>query len=534
MKLVSFLPAATIIAFASSFCCVFLVSAEERAATASSGLRRAAAAVAPPVDNSSKVVFQFQYWNDEEYSRWEEYVEEKYPQLSSSSSSSSPRTNHDGHDRRQLAGTIIDDSLIPFNNTAAFGMLAPTDDFYYYTEEVQVTQTWCALASVTAMLNSMRDIDGFQVVRTDQYSPYRYMTQDQMMMDLLSDDSNFCFRNAIGTKTNAVAISHVGVGIGNLPDLLDCFLQPNGYLATSYRDDDSGTLKETIVNAMMDPEQRVIVNFHRTGIGEVGGGHWSPIGAYNKEKDMFLLLDVAKYKYSFMWVPWKQLVEGTIETVEALATMQPIPDDFLDGDVSWYGASMQEVTDSLFQYSIQGPRGFVVVAPNDGATDRPIVDDDNHPTLMELICDRKTLSKFCSLISQCDSSIFKVSPLPFTLFAPNNRGVDELDSIVDGGLESVDLDVLCNIMAFHVVPGQDVYRNEMECGGGDASLLEMSNGDNTRVKCDDDGVAYGIKGGGNSDTSYFMIVDDELKSGSVVHEIDNVLLTPADMKQLGL
>ena len=50
------------------------------------------------------------------------------------------------------------------------------------------------------------------------------------------------------------------------------------------------------------PPTFVAVNFLRTGLGEVGGGHMSPIGAYEPASDRVLLLDVARYKYGPHWV----------------------------------------------------------------------------------------------------------------------------------------------------------------------------------------------------------------------------------------
>jgi hypothetical protein len=39
---------------------------------------------------------------------------------------------------------------------------------------------------------------------------------------------------------------------------------------------------------------QVAINFLRTGLKQDGGGHWSPIAAYNEVNDMFLLIDVSR------------------------------------------------------------------------------------------------------------------------------------------------------------------------------------------------------------------------------------------------
>ena len=43
---------------------------------------------------------------------------------------------------------------------------------------------------------------------------------------------------------------------------------------------------------------------------QTGTGHFSPIGGYNAERDMALILDVARFKYPPHWVPLKLLWEA--------------------------------------------------------------------------------------------------------------------------------------------------------------------------------------------------------------------------------
>jgi hypothetical protein len=51
-----------------------------------------------------------------------------------------------------------------------------------------------------------------------------------------------------------------------------------------------------------NPPAMVGLNFFRTPLGEVGGGHMSPLAAYEPRTDRFLLLDVSRYKYPPVWV----------------------------------------------------------------------------------------------------------------------------------------------------------------------------------------------------------------------------------------
>lgn len=62
----------------------------------------------------------------------------------------------------------------------------------------------------------------------------------------------------------------------------------------------------------------VIVNYQRKAVGQTGGGHISPLGAYDPETDSFLVLDVNPTSAGWVWMPAATLVKGmrTYDTVE--------------------------------------------------------------------------------------------------------------------------------------------------------------------------------------------------------------------------
>src|SRR5262252_7144141 len=62
----------------------------------------------------------------------------------------------------------------------------------------------------------------------------------------------------------------------------------------------------------------VIVAFLREAVGERGGPHISPVGAYDAESDSFLVLDVNPANADWVWMPAKTLVNGmrTFDKIE--------------------------------------------------------------------------------------------------------------------------------------------------------------------------------------------------------------------------
>ncbi|KAF2072179.1 hypothetical protein CYY_006499 [Polysphondylium violaceum] len=54
----------------------------------------------------------------------------------------------------------------------------------------------------------------------------------------------------------------------------------------------------------------LVVSYDRSGLGQTGTGHFSPIGAYNETRDIVLIFDVARFKYPPHWVSLEQLFKS--------------------------------------------------------------------------------------------------------------------------------------------------------------------------------------------------------------------------------
>ena len=54
-------------------------------------------------------------------------------------------------------------------------------------------------------------------------------------------------------------------------------------------------------------ESFIVANFSRKVLGQTGDGHFSPIGGYHKDRDLVLIMDVARFKYPPFWVPLEML-----------------------------------------------------------------------------------------------------------------------------------------------------------------------------------------------------------------------------------
>ena len=96
---------------------------------------------------------------------------------------------------------------------------------------------------------------------------------------------------------------------------LDCLAQCNGLETTPRRIcksdvDDFREMLKQLCRQAGQPQEYIIANYDRKILGQTGSGHFSPIGAYEAEKDMVLILDVARFKYPPHWVALESLVDA--------------------------------------------------------------------------------------------------------------------------------------------------------------------------------------------------------------------------------
>jgi hypothetical protein len=180
--------------------------------------------------------------------------------------------------------------------------------------DVQVNQAYCAVASAAAVLNSLRFMHprsevGVDIPTDSTYAPFSYATQ----MDLFGPCTTEKVVSSAGASSfegwgsDSVMSFPYGLTLEQTAALLRCHLNVTaGWSVTAQQLDDThltlSKMRYDMKNALADPSSRIIVNYHRAAAGQVGSGHFSPVGAYHPGTDSFLVLDMARYKYPPVWV----------------------------------------------------------------------------------------------------------------------------------------------------------------------------------------------------------------------------------------
>ena len=102
---------------------------------------------------------------------------------------------------------------------------------------------------------------------------------------------------------------------------LDEMLRANGLSTQLVIVDDQKPEKEIRADLIGNLTRRgdfVVINYSRKAVGQAGGGHISPLGAYDSQSDSILVLDVNPSKAGWVWVPTAMLVRAmrTFDSVE--------------------------------------------------------------------------------------------------------------------------------------------------------------------------------------------------------------------------
>ncbi|MFL9875159.1 phytochelatin synthase family protein [Paraburkholderia megapolitana] len=202
----------------------------------------------------------------------------------------------------------VPSNLVPLTQPAGQQRLLSTADNQSYWPlsqyfETQKNEAYCSVATSVMVLNALN----IPRPKTALYPGFPYFTQDDF------------FHSVDPQLADPLRVSHEGMTLDQLGAVL-------GHFAVSVHPFHASDLTlEQFRDLVRDTTGRrdrfALLNFHRTQIGEAGGGHWSPLAAFDPASDSALLLDVARYKYPAVWVPVTQLYQAAlaVDSVSGLA-----------------------------------------------------------------------------------------------------------------------------------------------------------------------------------------------------------------------
>jgi hypothetical protein len=152
--------------------------------------------------------------------------------------------------------------------------------------------SYCGIASIVMVLNALH----VPAPASVQFAPFRTFTQD----NLLNEGTD-----AVIPRT---VIAQRGVTLEQVAEILRLF----SVHAEAHHAANSSVeqFREVASAYLAKPDHAVLVNYLRKTIGQEHGGHISPLAAYDRKADRFLILDVARYKYPPVWVEAAELFDA--------------------------------------------------------------------------------------------------------------------------------------------------------------------------------------------------------------------------------
>jgi hypothetical protein len=222
--------------------------------------------------------------------------------------------------------------LVPFSSDEGLARLSRSTakvDFPALANqfEPQSNAAFCGPTSAAIVLNAVRG-RGADLPRDRS----RLRAEDLQFVPSNFDPTipRFTQDNVIlkGQKTRAQVLGEpLTINGKQIPDFgyqvrqLDEMLRANG-ATTRLNIVDDNKIEQDIRNDLVENLKRrgsyVIVAYKRDTVGQRGGGHISPLGAYDAESDSFLVLDVNPASAGWVWMPTAILIKGmrTFDTVE--------------------------------------------------------------------------------------------------------------------------------------------------------------------------------------------------------------------------
>jgi Phytochelatin synthase len=216
-----------------------------------------------------------------------------------------------------------DEGLARLSHSTAKADFAPLANQF----EAQLNGAFCGPTSAAIVLNTVRNQSpdlprDHERLRPDdlRYIPSGFdpivprYTQDNVIVK--------------GAKTRAQVLGEPSIvdgkqkrDFGYQLRQFEQMLQANGLTTRAVvvtDDKPEAEIKADLVEHLSRAGDFVIINFRREAVGQKGGGHISPLGAYDAQSDSFLVLDVNPAAAGWTWMTTATLVKGmrTFDTVE--------------------------------------------------------------------------------------------------------------------------------------------------------------------------------------------------------------------------
>lgn len=215
-------------------------------------------------------------------------------------------------------------ALVPFASAEGQARLARTPakaDFAPLANqfEAQATIAFCGPTTAAIVLNALRPAGASRPRDDSRLRPEdsRYLPPGfDLTVPRYTQESVM----AVGHKSRAQVFGAPGLVDGKAVHdggyqlrQLDELLRAHGLVTRLVIVDaqrSTAEIRDDLVGNLRRAGDYVIVNYQRAVVGQAGGGHISPLAAYDADSDSVLVLDVNPSLYHWLWMPLATLIDG--------------------------------------------------------------------------------------------------------------------------------------------------------------------------------------------------------------------------------
>jgi hypothetical protein len=216
-----------------------------------------------------------------------------------------------------------DDGLVRLARSAARSDFAPLANQF----EPQYNNTFCGPTAAAIVLNALyagrrdlpRDRSRLREADARHLPPGADISLPRFTQDNVIERGAKSRAQVLGEpiKIGDKTIKDFGYQLAQFEELL----RANGARARKVVVDEQlpeATIRADLIGNLQRGGDYVIVNYLRSAVGQSGGGHLSPLGAYDAATDSFLVLDVNPGTTNWVWTPAATLIAAmrTFDTVE--------------------------------------------------------------------------------------------------------------------------------------------------------------------------------------------------------------------------
>lgn len=198
--------------------------------------------------------------------------------------------------------------LVSSQHKTDFARLA---NFY----EAQENKVFCGVASTAIVLNALK-VKELDAATEIPYDNSLVATHEKGYFPTKNNWQPYFHRytqNTVLTKSPKTRLEIMGKPTGEFDfndyglqlDQFEAMVKSNGANIKTVelaKLDNIEQVKKDLISELDKKDNYLVINYTRKGVEQKGGGHFSPVAAYDAKSDSFLVMDVNSSKYPWAWI----------------------------------------------------------------------------------------------------------------------------------------------------------------------------------------------------------------------------------------